>query len=329
MFFYPRMKMRLLPCCRATDSRNDPNPYRSVQPVKLTARLILNCVLASLLTACDSNQGTSQQANAPAATVEPAPLASTPDPDTETPFPAAGNHAIDLSPGRVSIRANQVNERELLNELATRANFQLLTANFDWQLVTVDIQVETLHAALVELLEGYPYQIVYAPDRDTQQEVLTEVVIGELPATETGDSMETQAGDTALLRDIEELSEDGRQMAYIQALQSPQTEVRAAAAKKIEPVGDGFYRLTDLLLKDPAPEVRIATTWALEHSDDPMAIEALVKCLQDENPDVIVECIKSLDFLGDETTVQYLIPMLTHSDGNVRTAAAEAIKSLQ
>ena len=182
--------------------------------MKLTARLILNCVLASLLTACDSNQGTSQQANAPAATVEPAPVASTPDPGlTETPFPAAGNHAIDLSLGRVSIRANQVNERELLNELATRANFQLLTGNFDWQVVTVDIQVETLHAALVELLEGYPYQIVYAPDKDTQQEVLTEVVIGELPATETGDSRETQAGDTALLRDIEELSEDGRQMA--------------------------------------------------------------------------------------------------------------------
>ena len=87
--------------------------------------------------------------------------------------------------------------------------------------------------------------------------------------------------------------------------------------------------LTDMLQKDPAPEVRIATTWALEMSEDPLAIEALVKCLQDENPTVVVECIKSLDFLGDETTVQYLIPMLTHSDENVRSAAADAIKSLQ
>ena len=44
---------------------------------------------------------------------------------------------------------------------------------------------------------------------------------------------------------------------------------------------------------------------------------------------VVVECINSLDFLGDETTVQYLIPMLTHSDEDVRSAAADAIKSLQ
>ena len=295
--------------------------------MKLTARLILTCVLASLLTACDSNQGTSQQANAPAATGEPASVANTPDPErTENPFPAAGDHDIDLSFGKVSIRANQVNELELLNELATLANFRLLTGDIDWQQVTVDIQAESLQAALVELLKGYPYQIVYAPDKDNRQEILSEVVIGELPATE--ESEKTDAANKALLKDIEALSEDGQQMAYIQQLQNPQAEIRAVAAKKVKPVGDAFPMLTDMLLKDPAPEVRIATTWALEMSEDPLAIESLVQCLQDEDSTVVVECIKSLDFLGDETTVQYLIPMLTHSDENVRSAAADAIKSL-
>ena len=301
--------------------------------MKLTARLILACCLITLLIACDSNPGTNQQANTPAATGEPASVASTPAlGHTENPFPAAGKHDIELSFDKASIRANQVNELAILNELATRADFQLLTGDIDWQVVTVDIQAESLQAALVELLKGYPYQIVYAPDRDNRQEILTEVVIGELPATGTADNKETDSADKALLKDIEALSEDGQQMAYTQQLQNPQAEIRVAAAKKVKPVGDAFPMLTDMLLKDPAPEVRIATTWALEMSDDPQvpaAIEALVKCLQDEDPDVVVECIASLDFLGDETTVQYLIPMLTHSDENVRTAAADAIQSLQ
>jgi len=238
-------------------------------------------------------------------------------------------HEIDLSSGKVSIRANQVNERTLLDELATRANFQLLTGDIDWQVVTVDIQAESLQAALVKLLQGYPYQIVYAPNKDNTQEVLTEVVIGELAAIGTPDSTETDAADKSPLKDIEELSKDGQQQAYIQALQDQQAEIRAAAAKQVEPVGDAFYLLTDMLHKDPSPEVRIATTWGLEESDDPLAIEALVKCLEDEDPRVVVECIESLDFLGDETTVQYLEPMLSHHDANVRTAASEAIESLQ
>jgi hypothetical protein len=305
--------------------------------VKLPARLILACCLTTLLTACDSNPGTDPQSATPAAPAEPAMMTTTtPAPiveDTSTPMPAAGNHEIDLSFGRVSIHANQVNELALLNELATLANFRLLTGDIDWQVVTVDIQAESLQAALVELLKGYPYQIVYAPGKDNKQEVLAEVVIGELPATgKTTDGDETGAANKALLKGIEELSEDGQQMAYIQQLQNPQADIRAAAAKEVKPVGDAFPMLTDMLLKDPSPDVRIATTWALEMSEDSQvqaAIEALVKCLQDENPAVVVECINSLDFLGDETTVQYLIPMLTHSDENVRTAAADVITSLQ
>lgn len=298
--------------------------------MKLTTRLTLTCVLAALLTACDSNQGTNQHTPTVAETAEPAAIASTPDPGhTARPFPAAGMHEIDLSAGKASIRANQVNEQTLLDELATRANFQLLTGDIDWQVVTVDIQAESLQAALVELLAGYPYQIVYAPDKDNRQEILSEVVIGELPAIVATDSEQTDAADKAWREDIEELSEDGQQQAYIQGLQNEQAEIRAAAAKEVEPVGDAFYLLTDMLQKDPSPEVRMATTWALEESDDPLAIEALVKCLQDEDPRVIVQCIESLDFLGDETTVQYLTPMLTHYDENVRIAAFEAIQSLK
>jgi len=298
--------------------------------VKLITRLILTCGLTTLLTACDSNPGTAQQAATPAQPVVPADVVTAPVVEpTERPFPPAGKSAIELSSGTVSIRANQVYELDLLNELATLADFQLLSGDVDWKTVTVDIEAQPLHAALGELLQHYPYEIVYAPDEDTQQEVLSEVVIGKLSAVEITASKDTAAANKTLLKDIEALSEDGQQQAYIQQLKNPDTEIRAAAAKKVKPVGDAFYQLTDMLLKDPSPEVRIATTWALEMTDDPLAVEALVKCLPDENPAVVVGCIQSLDFLGDETTVQYLIPMLTHDDEDVRSAAADAIKSLQ
>jgi hypothetical protein len=299
--------------------------------VKLIARLILACCLTTLLSACDSNPDTGQPAATPAATVAPADVTAAPAAEpVEKPLPPAGKSAIKLSLGNVSIRANQVYELELLKDLATLANFHLLTGDIDWKIVTVDIQAQPLHAALGELLQHYPYEIVYAPDEDTQQEVLSEVVIGELSATEITASKDTDTANKALLKDIKALSKDGQQQAYIQGLQNPQAEIRAAAAKEVEPVGDAFYLLTDMLQKDPSPEVRIATTWALEMTDDePLAIEALVKCLQDEDPAVVVECIRSLDFLGDETTVQYLIPMLTHQDGDVRIAAGDAIHSLQ
>ena len=301
--------------------------------MKPITRLILACGLTTLLLACDSSPpDTDQQTAAPAATIEPADVATTPAPDvpaTSLPMPASGKHVIDLSSGKVSIRANQVYELDLLNELATLANFQLLSGDVDWKTVSVDIQAQPLHTALGELLQDYPYQIVYAPDKDTQQEVLSEVFVGGLSATEIADSKDTAAANKALLKEINELTEDGQQLAYIRELQNPKAQIRAAAAEEIEPVGDALYVLTDMLLKDPSPEVRIATTEALENSDDPLAVAALVKCLQDENPAVIVRCIQTLDLLGDETTVQYLEPLLTHYDASVNTAASEAIESLQ
>jgi hypothetical protein len=264
--------------------------------------------------------------------MEAADVATTPAviaPATSLPMPAAGKHVIELSAGMVSIRANQVVELDLLNDLAARANFQLLSGDVDWKTVSVDMPAQPLHAALGELLQNHAYQIVYTPDKDTQQQVLSEVFIGGLAAAAVSDSKDTGPASQAALKDAEESSEDGEQQAYIRALQDPKSEARVAAVEDIEPVGDALYLLTDMLVKDPSPEVRIATAETLEDSDDPLAVAALVKCLQDENPTVILQCIESLDLLGDETTVVHLQPLLTHYHPGVNAAAAEAIEALQ
>ena len=298
--------------------------------MKPITRLILACGLTTLLLACDSSPDTERQAVT--STAAPASVESTPavvEEITAMPMPATGEQIIELFSGMVSIRANQVVELDLLNELAARANFQLLSGDVDWKTVTVDMPAQPLHTALGQLLQNYSYQIVYTPDADTQQQVLSEVFIGGLSAAATSDSKDTEAANKSTPGNIEEPPEDGEQQTYIQQLQSPQAEVRAAAVEEVEPVGDALNLLTDMLVKDPSPEVRIATSEALEDSDDPLAVAALVKCLQDEDPVVIVKCIESLDLLGDETTVQHLEPLLTHYDPNVNTAAAEAIEALQ
>lgn len=298
--------------------------------MKRSVCTILTCSLAALLIACDSRQGSDQQPSTPAATVKlpgviTAPVAA----DIERPFPDAGNYVIDLAPGNISIRANQVNELEILDDIAARAGFRLLTGDVAWETVTVDIQKDTLHAALVELIKAYPYLIIYTPDKDTRQEVLSEVVVGDLLATETADSdAATAAGDEAPLEGLDDLSDPGQQ-AYLQELQSPFWEVRARAVEEIEPVGEALYVLTDLIVNDPSPEVRIATTRALEFSEDPQAIQALAACLKDEDLYVVMECITSLEHIGDKTTVVHLQPLLMHYDETVRNTAARAIQNLQ
>jgi HEAT repeat protein len=236
----------------------------------------------------------------------------------------SGQYLVDLTDGAVSIRANQVEELVLFKGVAAAAGFELLTGEFDWKVVSVDIQAETLHAAVVELVKDYPCEIVYAPVEGSAEEVLSQVVIGE-PAEPVDEAL-------AAIEAIEELPEHERELAYLEALQDPAPRIRAAAAKQIQPVGDGLEQLTDMIVNDPSPEVRIATTWSLEKSEEadrPQAAHALVKCLADEDLNVVVECIESLAFLDDESTIVHLQPLLTHRDEEVRNAAFEAIQWMQ
>lgn len=262
-----------------------------------------------------------------------------------TPALEAGQYEVDLTDDAIVIRANQINELVLFKGVANKAKFQLFAENFDWKTVSVDIHAKTLQAAVVELLGAYPYEIVYAPDESGQQEVLSEVVIGTpgLMATNKNDDSKQAAeqrkkknkaldpGEEALLY-IEEYDSLGQQLAYLEKLQDPTPEIRAAAAKKIRPTSDNLPIMTDLLANDPSPEVRIAATWSLEVSEDaeaPQAIAALVKCLDDKDYSVVKECVDSLGFIGDETTIVYLQPLMTHPDEDVRSAALEAIRFLQ
>ena len=292
--------------------------------------MMLVCTLA-ILAACDSNQGSGEQpsklATVESASVDASPVAY----KTENPILGTGQYMIDLAGEGISIRANQVDELALFKVVAEAARFQLLTGDVNWKVVSVDIHADTLHAAVVDLVKNYPYTLVYAPSEDNQEAVLSKVVLGDPQTTDMTDKDGEETVDAALdaIELIKIYPKHERQYAYLQNLQSPSPEIRAAVAKEIEAEGEALGILIDMLLNDPSPEVRIATTWAIENSEEPEALESLVKCLGDKNNTVVEECISSLEFSGNETTVVHLQPLLTHQDEKVRTRAFEAIRTLQ
>jgi len=290
---------------------------------------MLVCTLAILLAACDTNNGTEEAQPEAETSMQPSAAPTPIATDTQAPPPAPGQVTIDLTPGHVSIRATEIDELALLEQLAATANFELLTSGIQWSTVTVNIEAEDLHAALTELIKAYPYQIVYTPDKDTQLEVLSEVFISPdlAPLETTGSAAATIEEPT--LPDTEEDLPDPDTQAQLQALKSDSETIRAAAAEDIEPTGEALITLTELLTSDPSPEVRIATSRALQFSDDPLAIQALVACLKDEYPAVLLECIDAIEQIGDSSNAAQLQPLLEHDDASVRTSAARAIENLQ
>ena len=119
------------------------------------------------------------------------------------------------------------------------------------------------------------------------------------------------------------------QQDHLNKLWDPSPAARVEAAKKIEPVGEALEVLLELIKDDPSPEVRIATTWSLENSEDPRAMEALILGLKDKNDEVVLEMIQSLRFAGDDSTVKHLEPSLKHPNQQIRKAAADAIELLE
>jgi len=302
--------------------------------MKSVIRIVLVTSL-SVLSACDRSPPSEQSPDSTeTATVE------TP---TASPSLQAGQYTVDLSEKVIVIRANQVNELVLFKAVAKKGNFQLLAETLEWRTVSVDIHANTLQAALVELVGAYPYEIVYAPVL-SGEETLSEVVIGnpdpDSEADLAGESKKNRKrakrevrdpGKAALLY-IKEYDPLGQQQAYLEKLQDPTPEIRAAAAKEIMPTSENLHTMIDLLANDPSPKVRLAATWSLEVSEEaeaPQAIESLVKCLDDKDFTVVAGCADALGFIGDETTIVYLQPLLEHSDEDVRKTALEAIRFLQ
>ena len=308
--------------------------------------ITLAAVIAVFLIGCDTTdhassepplagRGADRETSPPPMLAPPASstISDTAVADAETLAP--GTFDIRLYEGRVTILANDAEARDILDDLAILAGFEVLDTGIPLERVTLAIEGGEIHATLVGLLQPHPYQIIYEFDNTRNADVLTRVVIGrqqEIAAARpplSGTGIATINPEGAPLPDASQAPLSAEDQAYLSLLLDPSPEVRADAAESIEATGIALDYLAIIITTDPSPEVRIAATYSLEDSEDPRAVDTLIMGLDDADPEVLVEVIDSLDFLDDRSAIPYLQPLLDHPNEDVRDAAESAIESLQ
>jgi len=309
----------------------------------MLSRIPSLAVAALLLAGCESGNQTNQDPSRTGA--QPGSATTTPlDPArpsemvrSESGGDALGDGALEIEilDTGVAITANAVSQQTILYTLATQAGFDITYAGVPWEVVTLTIEAENLHAALVELLKQHPYQIIYEFDTNRQADTLTRVVVGDplagreriqsAPALDAG----VAAGipDYRMMHGATEASLSAEDRSYLTQLMDPSPEVREEAAASIEPTGIALDHLASIVTTDPSPEVRTAAAVTLEDSKDPKAFEALIMALQDKNPEVLVEVMSALTYIENRRALPYLQPFLDHPDEDVRDAAESSIDS--
>jgi hypothetical protein len=312
---------------------------------RILARILLISAHLLLIAGCESGIDSSQapsMAEAQPGYQITAPL--NPDRPPESAEPGSANKAlpdgaleIEISGKGVVITANEVSEQKILYTLAARTGFEVVDAGVPWKVVTLTLKAGNLHAALVELLKQYPYQIIYEFDANRQADTLVRVVAGDTPAgrerIKSVSAPDTRV--TAATRDYDmSPGATGAVMSVedqinLTLLLDPSPEVRERAATNSEPKGIALDYLTTMVTTDPSPVVRMAAALTLEDSDDPKALDALVLALQDQDPRVLEAVIDALGDVGNRSTITYLQHFLDHPVEDVRDAARSAIDNLE
>jgi HEAT repeat protein/beta-lactamase regulating signal transducer with metallopeptidase domain len=123
----------------------------------------------------------------------------------------------------------------------------------------------------------------------------------------------------------------GRRAALEAALADPAAEVRATAAWTIETIGSraSVPRLLAGLASERDTEARDAFIHALGASEDPAAVDGLVRALADTVPQLRESAAHMLGMLGDERAVEPLIAATRDPDHEVRLTAVWALDALE
>ena len=115
----------------------------------------------------------------------------------------------------------------------------------------------------------------------------------------------------------------------VHALEDIDPAIRADGAWQADAEGPALEPLLLAVADDPDPQVRIAALASLENSNTFATLSAVVSALQDENDDVVLAAIDSLEFAGDVTNVRDLQRLEWHPNPEVAEAAMNAIEFLR
>jgi len=97
---------------------------------------------------------------------------------------------------------------------------------------------------------------------------------------------------------------------------------------EIPPEDEGLEVLLVLIKSNPDPMIRAAAVAQLDDAESFVATEAAVLALQDSSPEVVLQALDTLEFIGDESVVRYIEEILDHPSENIRKTAEEAIDFL-
>jgi HEAT repeat protein/beta-lactamase regulating signal transducer with metallopeptidase domain len=124
---------------------------------------------------------------------------------------------------------------------------------------------------------------------------------------------------------------NGRRAALEAALADPAADVRATAAWTLQTIGSraSVPRLLAALAAEDDIEARDAFIHALGASEDPAAVDGLVRALADTVPQLRESAAHMLGMLGDERAVEPLITATRDPDHEVRLTAVWALDALE
>jgi HEAT repeat protein len=114
----------------------------------------------------------------------------------------------------------------------------------------------------------------------------------------------------------------------LQQLRSPEWKIRSHAAEKLGESNDP--RAVAALVKtleDKDPNVQMAAAGALGNIGDANALEPLLKALQDHDRGVRAAVVEALGKLRDGRVIDRLLPLLRDKDNEFRSTVARALES--
>jgi hypothetical protein len=276
----------------------------------------------------------------------------------EAPLPALGTARVAFTNGRVSVRSNGAQRLAVLEQLAQKADFELLRGDLKRQVLTLRIEDARLSEALAILLVGVHYSLELHFDAAKGLHVIREVAVGppvnvaaaavEAAPPREIDRKGRQPFEKARARSAAISAEEWQRMRERGAAQAevmepqllvqlddPDPRVRAEAVISLPVFDEGaegterFQHVTTLLADDPDRGVRIAAAERLGESESPEAVEPLVLALADPDRDVVLAAIDALEYVDDISAIPHLESLLEDFDGEIRDAAESAIQFIE
>jgi hypothetical protein len=266
-----------------------------------------------------------------------------------------------LDGNRVEVLSNEASRFSVLSRLSAAAGFELELGEAGDRPFSVHIEPTDLRLAVPILVGDLPYRADYVFDEARGGHVLQRLEVGA-PAS-PGDGSLRGAGDASSgerrprladrrspgaaelppIRGIGRalaaaIGEDGRtryvgedavEPEILEGLRSRDPEARATAAEEVDPDGDGLARLLALALDDPDPKVRAVATAQLADGDSFGSTSGLLDALDDPDRTVVLAAIEALSDTGDASVLFALEPLRRSRDSEIRTAAEEAIETLE